>query len=252
MITDRVLLVLAKPVEGRVDDFNDWYSNIHIRDALRFRGSLAAQRFSALPGSAEHREHVHLAIYETFNAPLFTYDHRDLAPTSHMRITSAFDREDLSDYYYRPLSYRCDASGEQDDGAVVLEQYQSKHSDEATLREWLESEWVPSLNETVNIRSSLIVAVDHHHQMLPGTPAYDVAVIHRVEDIEMASANWPSENAQDTPHKPKTSFWQPITQRLTCDDIRNPTSAAVAAEEMARERLGTNFLPPNPIHSAAK
>src|SRR3546814_993606 len=42
---EAILVVLTKAVPGRDDDLNDWYTNIHIRDALRFRGSITAQRF---------------------------------------------------------------------------------------------------------------------------------------------------------------------------------------------------------------
>ncbi len=56
---EAILVVLTKAVPGREADLDDWYSHIHIRDALRFRGSVTAQRFkrsasSAAPNSPRH------------------------------------------------------------------------------------------------------------------------------------------------------------------------------------------------------
>ncbi|GEM31280.1 hypothetical protein NN3_22870 [Nocardia neocaledoniensis NBRC 108232] len=37
--------VLTNPVEGREDEFNEWYTNTHVRDVLRIPGFVSAQRF---------------------------------------------------------------------------------------------------------------------------------------------------------------------------------------------------------------
>lgn len=39
------LLVLSKPVEGREDEYNSWYSDQHLDDVLAVPGFVAAQRF---------------------------------------------------------------------------------------------------------------------------------------------------------------------------------------------------------------
>jgi hypothetical protein len=38
-------IVLSNPVEGREDEYNDWYSNAHLDDVFRVPGIVAAQRF---------------------------------------------------------------------------------------------------------------------------------------------------------------------------------------------------------------
>jgi hypothetical protein len=40
-----VFVVLTNPVEGREDDYNDWYTNQHLPDLLRIDGFISAQRF---------------------------------------------------------------------------------------------------------------------------------------------------------------------------------------------------------------
>jgi hypothetical protein len=44
------LLVFTDPVEGREEEYNDWYDNQHVPDALTFPGFKSAQRFRTGPG----------------------------------------------------------------------------------------------------------------------------------------------------------------------------------------------------------
>src|SRR3546814_15537661 len=57
---------------GRDDDLNDWYTNIHIRDALRFRGSITAQRFKRSENQVQTLtpdfDWQYLALYDVFDA----------------------------------------------------------------------------------------------------------------------------------------------------------------------------------------
>lgn len=39
------LLVFINPVEGKEQEFNDWYTNIHIHEVCQVKGVLSAQRF---------------------------------------------------------------------------------------------------------------------------------------------------------------------------------------------------------------
>ena len=61
------LLVLTNAVKGRDDEFNQWYDNQHIPDALDVPGYVTAQRFRLadvrMAGEPDSRWH-YLAIYE--------------------------------------------------------------------------------------------------------------------------------------------------------------------------------------------
>lgn len=39
------MLVLTNAVEGKEDEFNDWYSNQHLKDVIAVPGFVSAQRF---------------------------------------------------------------------------------------------------------------------------------------------------------------------------------------------------------------
>jgi hypothetical protein len=59
------LIVLSNPVEGREDEYNDWYTNTHIEEVLAIEGFHAAQRFKFSPGRmSKEAPHRYLAIYE--------------------------------------------------------------------------------------------------------------------------------------------------------------------------------------------
>jgi hypothetical protein len=45
-MSKHLLLVLTNPTEGREDEFNEWYTNDHLRDVLKIPGIVAAQRFA--------------------------------------------------------------------------------------------------------------------------------------------------------------------------------------------------------------
>jgi hypothetical protein len=53
-----VMVVRTRPAEGREDEFNDWYSNVHVPELLETPGFVGARRFRSLDG--DH----YLAIYE--------------------------------------------------------------------------------------------------------------------------------------------------------------------------------------------
>lgn len=100
---EAVLVVLTKAVPGLESDMDDWYTNIHIRDALRFRGSITAQRFGwsadqlAPPPGFDWQ---YLALYDVFEPPRFSSEHWENALTSRMKVSEAIDDSLLYDYHY--------------------------------------------------------------------------------------------------------------------------------------------------------
>ena len=60
-----LLVVLTNPVEGREDEYNEWYSGQHLDDVLTAAGFEAAQRFKFVPSKLSRRPSAqYLAIYE--------------------------------------------------------------------------------------------------------------------------------------------------------------------------------------------
>jgi len=63
-MTKHILLVFTSPVEGRDDDYNTWYNDVHLGEVLATDGFVRAQRFKVgdiMPGVTDHD---YVAIYE--------------------------------------------------------------------------------------------------------------------------------------------------------------------------------------------
>jgi hypothetical protein len=56
------LVVMSNPVDGRTDEYNDWYTNQHLADVLRVPGFSAARRFKV--GEGFEAPHAYMALYE--------------------------------------------------------------------------------------------------------------------------------------------------------------------------------------------
>ncbi len=63
-MTKHVLLVFTSPVEGREDDYNAWYNDVHLGEVLTADGFVRAQRFKASEMMPSVTEHDYVAIYE--------------------------------------------------------------------------------------------------------------------------------------------------------------------------------------------
>lgn len=62
-----LLLVFSNPVEGREDEYNTWYDEVHLDDVQRIPGVAGAARYELDPvGATEDSAptHRYLAVYE--------------------------------------------------------------------------------------------------------------------------------------------------------------------------------------------
>ena len=63
------MLVFTNAVEGRDDEFNDWYDNVHLKEVLELPEFTAATRYRLSDGQLfPDQPHRYLAIYE-FKGP---------------------------------------------------------------------------------------------------------------------------------------------------------------------------------------
>ncbi len=59
-------LVFSNPAEGREEEYNRWYDDVHLGEVVQVPGFVAARRFRVMPpaGGGEAPKHRYLAIYE--------------------------------------------------------------------------------------------------------------------------------------------------------------------------------------------
>jgi hypothetical protein len=115
------LIVLTNPVEGREDEYNDWYSDRHLDDVLAVKGFRAAQRFEFRPGKLSgDAPFRYLAIYEAEGttveaaeaALLATAADKDLMP-----ISNAMARERAT-WWFEAVTDRVEASAGESAGVA--------------------------------------------------------------------------------------------------------------------------------------
>jgi hypothetical protein len=83
------LLVFSNPVDGREDEYNAWYDDVHIGEVLEVDGFVGCQRFAVASGDAPAR---YLAVYEIdADDPVEAFG-RLSAAVGDMTMTDAIDR----------------------------------------------------------------------------------------------------------------------------------------------------------------
>lgn len=247
---EAVLVVLTKAVPGREGDLDDWYTNIHIRDALRFRGSITAQRFARsaqqpmpLPPAFDWQC---LALYDVFDAERFSREHWDNALSTRMMVTDAIDDTALEDYHYYPLAFRDNDPGSAHHGGVILEQLNAAPGQEDQFRDWYIDEYLPQAVRRAGVHSAGLGMYRSHGQMIPTTPGHNYVGIYKVDDASAWQAWQDSPLLADAACVDQASLrvthWDWLTAKLTKDAVQHPTSAGLAAEEQARLRMGDRVL----------
>ena len=247
---EAVLVVLTKACPGREDDLDDWYTNIHIRDALRFRGSVTAQRFKRsldqpmeIPAEDDWQ---YLALYDVFDPERFSREHWENALSTRMMVTTAIDDSVLEDYHYFPLAFRNNDPEIAHSGGVIVEQFNAADGKDAQLREWYADHYLPAAARRAGVHSAALLVFRTFGQMIPTLPQYNYVAIYRVNSPD-AWNRW-----QDAPEMTSSpliegssllvTHWDRLTGKLTKDDVQHPTSEGLAAEEQARARMGDDVM----------
>jgi len=103
-----LFVVMTRPVEGREQEYNDWYTKQHLDDVLEVEGFVAAQRFQLCSGGDLPSGSPYLALYE-IEAESPAAAQRALNSKSQsgtMFISDALDFNTVSAAYYAPISER--------------------------------------------------------------------------------------------------------------------------------------------------
>jgi hypothetical protein len=107
-------VVLTNAVEGKDEEFNDWYNNRHLPDILATEGFVAAQRFRLAEMNPEQEfPHRYLALYEVETEDLDKTNQAlmEAANDGGMFISPALDLGNAVAKYFTPVTERVTASG---------------------------------------------------------------------------------------------------------------------------------------------
>ena len=245
---EAVLVVLTNAVAGREDDFDDWYTNIHVRDALRFRGSIATQRFAWAKDQVQDYPQGfgwgHLALYEVFDPVRFCREHFENALTTRMQVSDAFRMDGLNDYHYFPLQFRDNAPGTPHDGGVIMEQIAVPADRRDAFVAWYNDTCFPKACARAGVRKGAFMEYLPQGQLVDAVPAYNFVATYHVTDDGTRTA-WCGDRAladSGLVEAVAVSCWDPVAPRITEDEVIHTDAAGLAAEERARTRMGTRVL----------
>ena len=105
-------IALTNPVEGREQEFNDWYDNQHILDVLALPGCISAQRFRLSNVRIPNRScpYRYLAIYEfeTEDAGAAVKAIVERGGTPAMPRSDAVSRDTFLTMIYEPIGPKID------------------------------------------------------------------------------------------------------------------------------------------------
>ena len=244
---DAVLVVLTKAVKGREADMEDWYNNIHLRDALRFRGSVTAQRFgfaAAQPCAPAGFDWQYLALYDVFDPVRFSREHLENALTARMQVSDAIDDSVLYDFHYYPLAFQDNDPETPHEGGVILEEIACVEGREADFRNWYADRYFRQAAARPGVKSAAFLTYRTFGQMIPMDPQYRFLAVYRINDADAAGAAWSGADATLRAsgmlgaEGARITQWDRNTPRLTKDDVQHPTAAGLAEEERARAHMG--------------
>jgi hypothetical protein len=104
-------IVLTNPVEGREDEFNDWYTNQHLQDILRVPGVISGQRFrlhsTQFGIDAKEAPYRYLAIYEFEGNPSAVFEGvQTAAAAGNVPMSTALDSTNVGAWLFEPVTER--------------------------------------------------------------------------------------------------------------------------------------------------
>jgi hypothetical protein len=103
-VSDRTttLIVFTSPAEGREDEFNDWYDNVHLAEFVALPGVVSGRRFSLAPHSPKATA-SYAAIYEISVDPAQVLQAADTAvKDGSMHMSDAVDPGSVSMSAWEP------------------------------------------------------------------------------------------------------------------------------------------------------
>ncbi|MET0988470.1 MAG: hypothetical protein ABW034_23985 [Steroidobacteraceae bacterium] len=247
---ESVLIVFQNPIEGRQASYDDWYTNIHIRDALRLDGALATQRFIVsehqltIDGHRVVPAHWAHTIYEWESARKSVEGHAERAGTPAMEISKDGSFEHLRDYFYRPVHLSHGWTLE--DGFrrgedVMTAMIVPPDGAEGDFTRWFIDAHVQATLALAGFASVALFRI-HEHQSLATPCRFPLAAVYSLSDAPTALRNWerhilaqqekdPAAHAQEI----ELTCWKPRIPRLLARDVASPVPDAAAEEQRARK-----------------
>lgn len=254
---ESILVVFQNPAPGRLIEYDDWYTNVHIRDAMRLDGAIATQRFITgeqqlvLGGNRVDPGYFAHTIYEWESAAKSVAGHSERACTPRMQITRDCDFARLRDYFYRPVhlshGWTREAGFRRGD-QMLTAMIAPRVGDEAGFAEWFVGQHAPATLALPGIGSVGLFSL-HEEQSLPNPCPFPFVAVYGLTDRPAALAAWGDRHDARAPddlharaHLVEATAWKPRIARLRAEDAVNPPPMAAAEEARARALYAGHYF----------
>jgi len=254
---ESILIVFQNPAEGKQDMYDDWYTNVHIRDAMRLDGAIATQRFIRAPeqlvlnGKPVAPAYWAHTIYEWESAAKSVEGHTNRAGTPLMEITRDCEFKNLRDYFFRPvfLSHGWSReSGFRRGSNILTALIVPPKAGDAAFIDWFQNQHAPDTLALGGFGSIGLFSL-HEEQSLPHPFHFPLVAIYALTDRAAALRNWAARHDAGSSHdlfaqanEVEIGCWQPRIARLLASDVLTPPPAALAEETRARELYAGNYF----------
>ena len=249
-----IFIVMTEAFDEQVDEFNDWYTNIHCHDTMRIRGSVAVQRWKLAPHQLRYNADLNgpeqrwLCIYEIMDTQENIDVHVRDCFSDAMPITAAQRIDKAEDFYYVPAggTKGAVATYASRDGDVLLVRMNAKEGHEDRLIQWYREQYQPRLLKLMGfLDGELYRTADL--QLIDAVPRYEFSGVYHVADPLVAIESLDSHLAQsgtlaDCPHIEPGSIgiacYGAITNRFTSEQACNLPQAQKELEDRFRANMG--------------
>lgn len=235
-----LLVVLINPVEGREDDFNNWYTHVHIRDVMRFAGSIRVQRLVESENQVETPSHKYFTLYDTFDPALLSLEHREAMGTRRMVITHAHDQASVINAYYYPVASRtnCPTALTCDEQPLILEMIDVPTEQRDVFEDHYAGSRLPDLLRAPGHMAGALMRFDRAGQMFEFEPAFSHIAVWRVDDLPRALPAWQKESLPPFLNglRRQVGCYIPQAPYLTRDHVLRASTDELAVEEAMRQR----------------
>ncbi|HET8612473.1 MAG TPA: hypothetical protein VFL92_06870 [Sphingomonas sp.] len=260
---ESILVVFQNPREGRRDSYDDWYTNIHIRDAMRLDGAIATQRFitadeqPVIGGAKVDPGYFAHTIYEWESAAKSVAGHSARAGTPLMEITADCSFTALRDFFFRPVflshGWTREAGfrrGESVMTALIL----PRAGDEQRFMRWFEAAHAPAVLGLAGFGSVGLFSL-HEEQSLPEPLGFPLVAVYGVIDRTAAVRSWSDQSGSGShadlasqAREVEIGCWKPRIARLRAEQVADPDAAGAAEEARARKAYADRFLTQQQLH----
>lgn len=250
-----IFIVMTEAVAGREDEFNDWYTVIHCHDTMRFKGSVAVQRWKLSPWQLRYNEALvgpeqpWLCIYEMMDTQANIDAHVEDCFTDRLPITDAQRLDKAEDFYYVPAAgnkHAVEAYNSRDSHVLLIRMNVVPGKEEEFVR-WFRETYTPKLMKLTGfVDGELYRAADI--QLIDATPRYLYSAVFHVADPMMAVESLDSHIAAapgtiaDCPLVQPGSIgiacYSPVTYRFTAAQANSLPPVQRELEDRFRANMG--------------